>query len=124
MQLIEDFEAFREAGHLLAQRLEEFSAAVSRTPPMGDAEKVLLDHLKSLIDGASARLGSSRAATPTGGATGAIYLALTDLRKTPEFATAFAHIRRSKNLPEDFGDAHESGNGNVYSVPAPKALRQ
>lgn len=125
MQLIEDFEAFREAGNILYQRLEEFSSAVARTKALGEAEKVLLDHLKSLIDGASVRLGCVRGTTPGGGAAAAIYLALTDLRKTPEFATAFAHIRRSKNLSEDFGDSHE-GNGasSSYSVPAPKALRE
>ncbi len=125
MQLIEDFEAFREAGNLLYQRLEEFSAAVARTKPLGEAEKVLLDHLKSLIDGASVRLGCVRGTTPGGGAAAGIYLALTDLRKTPEFATAFAHIRRSKNLPEDFGESHDDNrNGASYSVVPPKALRE
>lgn len=126
IQLIEDFEAFREAGNLLYQRLEEFSAAVSRTKPLGEAEKVLLEHLKSLIDGASVRLGCVRGTTPGGGAAASIYLALTDLRKTPEFATAFAHIRRSKHLSEDFGDSGDSNEANAatYSVPSPKALSE
>ncbi len=123
MQLIEDFEAFREAGNILYQRLEEFSAAVARTAPLGEAERVLLDHLKSLIDGASVRLGHVRGTTPGGGAAAAIYLALSDLRKTPEFATAFAHIRRSKNMSEEFGDSQEA-DGAAYSMPAPKALKE
>jgi hypothetical protein len=131
-QLIDDFEAFKEAGNLLHHRLTEFSAAVTRTEPMGEAEKVLLDHLKSLIDGAVTRLGSVRGSTVSGGAASAIYLALCDLRKTPEFATAFAHIRRSKNMSDDFGSSeHEYGNGNgeaahaqSYSVASPKALTE
>jgi hypothetical protein len=130
MQLIDDFEAFKEAGNLLYQRLTEFSGAVARTDPLGEAEKVLLDHLKSLIDGAIARLGCVRSTTVSGGAAAAIHLALTDLRKTPEFATAFAHIRRSKNLSDDFGvNGHGNGNGNGngaenYSAAPPKALKE
>ncbi len=131
LQLIDDFEAFKEAGNILHQRLADFSAAVARTEPTGEAEKVLLDHLKSLIDGAVTRLGSVRGTTVSGGAASGIYLALCDLRKTPEFATAFAHIRRSKNMPDDFGG---SGNGNghnndsyaaeSYSVSPLKALSE
>ena len=133
-QLIDDFEAFKEAGNMLHHRLTEFSAAVTRTSPMGEAEKVLLDHLKSLIDGAVTRLGSVRGSTVSGGAASAIYLALCDLRKTPEFATAFAHIRRSKNMSDDFGSddtqrMHPNGQEDAayahsYSVPSPKALTE
>jgi hypothetical protein len=128
MRLIEDFEAFKEAGNLLHQRLVEFSKAVARTEPMDEAEKVLLDHLKSLLDGTATRLGSVRGSTVGGGAAAAVHLALIDLRKTPEFATAFAHIRRSKNLPGDFGsgqNGHSSGtNGHAYSVAPPKSLTE
>jgi len=133
IQLIEDFEAFKEAAGLLYQRIADFSAAVARTEPMGEAEKVLLDHLKSLLDGAAARLGQVRGSTASGGAASAIHLAFADLRKTPEFATAFAHIRRSKNLPDDFGEdangdprsnGHSASNGTAYSTPSPKALNE
>jgi hypothetical protein len=71
-----------------------------------------------------------RSTTVSGGAAAAIHLALTDLRKTPEFATAFAHIRRSKNLSDDFGvNGHGNGNGNGngaenYSAAPPKALKE
>lgn len=122
LQLIEDFEAFKEAGNLLHHRLEEFSAAIGRTEPTGEAERVLLDHLKSLIDGANTRLGCVRGATVSGGAAASIHLALGDLRKTPEFATAFAHIRRSKNMAGDFGNG-ESG-ATSYSVAPQKALAE
>ncbi len=128
LQLIDDFEAFKEAGNLLHKRLTDFSTAVSRTRPAGDAEKVLLDHLKSLLDGAVMRLGNVRGSTVSGGAASAIYLALADLRKTPEFATAFAHIRRSKNLPGDFGgngsEDGESAESSSYPVSPPKALSE
>jgi hypothetical protein len=125
LQLIDDFEAFKEAGNLLHHRLEEFSSAVERTAAAGEAEKVLLDHLKSLIDGAATRLGCSRGTTVGGGAAASISLALCDLRKTPEFATAFAHIRRSKHMPEEFGsDAQSGACGTPYSAAPPKALAQ
>jgi hypothetical protein len=126
IQLIEDFEAFKEAAGLLYQRIADFSAAVARTEPMGEAEKVLLDHLKSLLDGAAARLGQVRGSTASGGAASAIHLAFADLRK-------FAHIRRSKNLPDDFGEdangdprsnGHSASNGTAYSTPSPKALNE
>lgn len=124
LQLIDDFEAFKEAGNLLYQRLSDFSAAVARTEATGEAEKVLLEHLKSLIDGAATRLGTVRGSTLGGGAAASIHLGLSDLRKTPEFATAFAHIRRSKNMSDDFGGGANAEHAGSYSVPAPKALRE
>jgi hypothetical protein len=132
LELIHDFETFKEEGNRLHKRLAEFSAAVSRTEPAGEAEKVLLESLKSFIEGAIIRLGSVKGAQLSGGAASAIHLALADLRKTPDFATAFAHIRRSKNLPADFG-THTSSNGNghadaayddAYAAPPPKALSE
>lgn len=122
LQLIEDFDAFREAGNILYQRIEEFSTAVARTEPLGEAEKVLLDHLKTLLDSTASRLGRVHGTTSNGGAAWNIFLASGDLRKTPEFASAFAHIRRSKNLPDDFGEGRE--NGAAYSAPLPKALSE
>lgn len=100
-QLIEDFEAFKEAGNLLYQRLTEVSSAIAATQPIGEAERVLLEHLQSHIDGAIARMGTVRGNIASGGAASSIYLALCDLRKTPEFATAFEHVRRSKSLLEE-----------------------
>ena len=124
LHLIDDFEAFKEAGNLLHNRLEEFSAAIGRTEPTGEAERVLLDHLKSLIDGACTRLGSVRGSTVGGGAAASIHLALGDLRKTPEFATAFAHIRRSKNMTDDFGNGEAAAASGSYSVAPQKALTE
>lgn len=124
IHLIEDFEAFKETGELLHDRLEEFSAAIGRTEPSGEAERVLLDCLKSLMDGAASRLGRVRGTTPSGGAAASIHLALSDLRKTPDFATAFAHIRRSKKLPGDFGDGETGAARNAYSVSPAKALTE
>jgi hypothetical protein len=132
LELINDFETFKEEGNRLHTRLAEFSAAVTRTEPAGEAEKVLLESLKSFIDGAIIRLGSAKGPQPSGGAASAIHLALADLRKTPDFATAFAHIRRSKNLPADFGTNTSSNgnghtgatNGDPYAAAPPKALSE
>jgi hypothetical protein len=112
----------------LHERLTAFSEAVKRTPPDGGAEEVILKQLVTMLDGARGRLGRT-SESGANGAAGALQMALADLRKAPEFASAFAHIRRSKNMPEDLG-AHfaESSEAetstDAYAVPRPKALTE
>lgn len=123
LQLIEDFESFARAGNDLYDRLAAFSAAVKSTKPDGTAEDVLLKHLQSLLDGAKGRLGHvGEHSIASGGSAGAVQMALADLRKAPEFVTAFAHIRRSKNMSEDLGDDGSPNNADTYAAPRPRVL--
>ena len=123
LDLIQDFESFARAGNELYDRLAAFSHAVKHTKPDGTAEDVLLKHLLSLLDGAKGRLGHvSEHSIATGGSAGAIQMALGDLRKAPEFVTAFAHIRRSKNLNENLGEDEPEGDSEPYAPPRPRIL--
>jgi hypothetical protein len=126
-ELIDDFERFARAGNDLYDRLASLSDAVRLTRADGGAEDVLLRHLQSLLDGAKGRLGHVSAdSIASGGSAGSLQLALSDLRKAPEFVTAFAHIRRSKNMSEDLGAPPEDSGAEyegAYAPPQPKALR-
>jgi hypothetical protein len=124
LELIADFERFARAGNDLYDRLASLSDAVRVTRPDGGAEEVLLRHLQSLLDGAKGRIGHVNAESiASGGSAGAIQMALGDLRKAPEFVTAFAHIRRSKNMTEDFGAPEETPDyDGAYAPPRPKSL--
>jgi hypothetical protein len=126
--LIDDFEDLCASAQELYGRLTAFAEAVKRTPPDGGAEEVLLKQLLTMLDGARGRLGRLNESGATGAA-GALQMALADLRKAPEFASAFAHIRRSKNMPEDLGahfaDSDEArATTDAYAVQPPKALRE
>jgi hypothetical protein len=124
LELIEDFERFARTGNDLYDRLASLSDAVRLTRADGCAEEVLLRHLQSLLDGAKGRLGHARAdSVASGGSAGALQLALGDLRKAPEFVTAFAHIRRSKNMSEDLGGSEDAADyDGAYAPPRPKSL--
>jgi hypothetical protein len=127
LELIDDFERFARMGNDLYDRLASLSDAVRLTRPDGSAEEVLLRHLQSLLDGAKGRLGHVSAdSVASGGSAGALQMALGDLRKAPEFVTAFAHIRRSKNMSEDLGggfaDESDEEQGGAYAPPRPKSL--
>lgn len=124
MELIEDFERFARTGNDLYDRLASLSDAVRLTRADGCAEEVLLRHLQSLLDGAKGRLGHvSTDSIASGGSAGALQLALGDLRKAPEFVTAFAHIRRSKNMSEDLGGPEDAADyDGAYAPPRPKSL--
>lgn len=127
LELIDDFERFARMGNDLYDRLASLSDAVRLTRADGGAEDVLLKHLQSLLDGAKGRLGHvSAESIASGGSAGALQLALGDLRRAPEFVTAFAHIRRSKNMSEDLGgdptDDEGAEYGGAYAPPRPKSL--
>jgi hypothetical protein len=121
--LIQDFENLCTSAQELYRRLTAFSEAVKRTTPDGGAEEVILKQLETMLDGARGRLGRANEAGASGAA-GSLQMALADLRKAPEFATAFAHIRRSKNMPEDLGTHTDDGAPEAYAVPRPKALAE
>ncbi len=123
LELIAEFERFARAGDDLYDRLASLSDAVRLTRPDCAAEDVILRHLQSLLDGAKGRLGHASGKVVASGSAGAIQLALGDLRKAPEFVTAFAHIRRSKNMSEDLGAPDESRDDKgAYAPPRPKSL--
>jgi hypothetical protein len=124
LELISDFERFARTGNDLYDRLASFSDAVRLTRADGPAEDVLLRHLQSLLDGAKGRLGYAGADTvSSGGSAGSIQSALRDLRSAPEFVTAFAHIRRSKNMSEDLGAPEEPEDDyHSYAPPVLKSL--